>query len=222
MKPACRILYQDTDHSVVLKPAGMATHGRGKNTLLNHIQNGSKSCSPGHWKPLHRLDYGTRGPVVFAHTMLAYQALRRDWSRSTKIYHAWHVGQWKTDRGLVAMPLKGKHSETRFRCLGSRSWGVHGVASLVEWAPLSGRTHQIRRHAAAVGHPIVGDTVYGTPPVYRGYGLHLTCTYFSWIHPMTDESMEVTVPPAKKMRRAVQNTFMPRTTSPWMALFESA
>jgi 23S rRNA pseudouridine1911/1915/1917 synthase len=222
MAMALKVLYDDLDHCVVLKPAGMATHGRGPQTLVSVLQElvrlGAVSPSEA-LLPVHRLDFGTRGPLVLAKHLDAHRTLQAQWPDFSKIYHAWVAGRLRTSRGQAAMPLDGKNSVTSFRNLGSRPWGIHGEATLVEWNLQTGRTHQIRRHAAALGHPVVGDPVYGPPPLYRGHGMHLTCSFLAWQHPTTGALLQLTVPPAKKMKRAVLGTFEPGEPSPMLELF---
>ena len=142
----------------------------------------------------------------------------------TKDHHAWVCGAMPTSRGTARLAIDGKDSCTAFKTLGTRTWGVHGHATLVEWELFTGRTHQIRRHAAAMGHPVVGDLAYGSPPHYTGHGLHLTCTRLRWLHPNTKEAIEVSVAPAKKMIRAVPGQFEPvaNARSEWLPLFAPA
>ena len=172
-------------------------------------------------QPVHRLDHGTRGPVVVAKSADVLQRVQAIWPDVEKTYHSWVEGQFSTPRGLVSLALEGKACRTAFKVLGHRSWAVHGRATLVEWQLQTGRTHQIRRHAAAIGHPVIGDQVYGSFPRYTGHGLHLTCTRLAFKHPITDEALDIVTPPAKKMKRAVPGHFhsngMPE--SPWLPLF---
>ncbi len=214
------VLHDDESHCVVLKPAGMATHGRGKSTLLAALSASTTlAASSAFLQPVHRLDYGTRGPVLVAKSRMAFAALQTNWPQFQKTYHAWVVGKDIPEQGLVGFPIDGKRSFASFRCLGVRTWAVHEYASLVEWKLATGRTHQIRRQAAAMGHPVVGDSTYSTPPVYRGSGLHLTCTELVWNHPITHQELRVVCPPAKKMRRMVTPNFVPDKPSPFLPLF---
>ena len=216
-----QILFDDQFHCVVLKPAGMAVHGQGSQTLVHLLNGFNGPHSVRSWQPVHRLDFGTRGPVCVAKTNNAFRALQADWPRAQKTYHAWVCGAMPTSRGTARFAIDGKDSCTAFKTLGTRTWGVHGHATLVEWELFTGRTHQIRRHAAAMGHPVVGDLVYGSPPHYTGHGLHLTCTRLRWLHPNTKEAIEVSVAPAKKMIRAVPGQFEPvaNARSEWLPLF---
>ena len=216
------VLFEDDEHLVVLKPSGMATHGQGPATLQKLLLRLGRESASQHdmLQPVHRLDFGTRGPIIVAKNPEALKALQANWPNATKIYHAWMSGTLETARGQVKFALDEKPSSTAFACLGHRTWGVHGTASLVEWRLETGRTHQIRRHASAIGHPVVGDLVYGPPPAYTGHGLHLTCTRLEWDHPLTGARMHVEVEPAKKMRRALPRSFHALTPSPYLRFFE--
>ena len=197
----------------------MATHGRSKSTLTHQL---AKSFGQHHpLRMLHRLDYGTRGPVLIAKTAESASALQRRWLEVQKIYHAWVSGAQLPIRGTLGFPLDDKPCRTSFTVLGHRKWAVHGQASLLEMTLHTGRTHQIRRHLSALGHPIVGDTMYGHAPHYVGQGLHLTCTQLSWPKIHESGSHCVVLAPAKKMRRAVQGQFHQRTESQHLQLFEA-
>jgi len=218
MDQALNILHQDDDHAVVLKEAGMSTHGRGRQHLSARLAR--STALPESAKPVHRLDHGTRGPVVVAWRPEVMTAFQAQWPSVVKTYHSWVVGNQLPEAGRCGFPIDGKPSRSAFSVLGTRSWAVHGSATLVEWTIETGRTHQIRRHAAAIGHPVVGDLVYGTPPLYSGAGLHLTCTQLDYRHPVTGKAMSIQVRPAKKMRRAIPSDFHKVVASKFAELFE--
>ena len=175
------IIFEDPDIVVVGKPAGMIVHsapGHTDNSLADHLAKtrpGMYGCGsrerPG---VVHRLDIGTSGVMVFAKTPRAYRALREAFEshgRIRKTYLAVLHGApkaktgrientigrkpWDSKRMAVDVP-DGKRAVSEWTVLARKS----GV-SLVEFVIETGRTHQIRVHAAHLGCPIVGDDLYG-------------------------------------------------------------
>lgn len=171
-------LYQDDSLLVVNKPAGLATVPGGWEkdapSLVRLLE-----ADHGRLWIVHRLDKVTSGVVVFARTAEAHRtmSLLFESHAITKTYHAIVCGAPKWDEHTARHPLrinvghghrtvvdhgKGKPAETRFRVL--ERFAGH---SLLEAAPATGRTHQIRAHLAALGFPILADTLYGALPVGR-------------------------------------------------------
>lgn len=176
------ILYEDADIIVVNKPPGMAVHpgpGSPDLTLVNAlIAHCGKSLSGigGVTRPgiVHRLDKGTSGLIVAAKNDHAHQTLSRAFAARAidRAYQAvvWGrpapssgeisgaIGRHPTNRRKMAVLKQGgKPALTRYRVL--RALGP--AASLVECRLATGRTHQIRVHMASIGHPVVGDPLYG-------------------------------------------------------------
>ncbi len=173
------ILYEDTDLVVVDKPAGMVVHpsaghaaGTLVNALLHHI--GDLSGIGGELRPgiVHRLDRGTSGVMVVAKHDRAHQELSRQFRdrEVEKEYIAlvWGVVQAgrRIDTPIGRDPVQRQRMSARARRARSavtrvtRATQLPGV-SLVQVAILTGRTHQIRVHLSSIGHPIVGDALYG-------------------------------------------------------------
>jgi 23S rRNA pseudouridine1911/1915/1917 synthase len=175
------VLYEDETLIVVNKAPGMVVHpapGRWQGTLVNALLH-RFGAMPGHEasRPgiVHRLDRDTSGVMVIARTTAALEHLGRQFAARTvsKRYLAVVRGNVRSDVLHIDAPI-GRHTVERkkmsTRARVGRPAITHvrvlerfGRATLVEAAPETGRTHQIRVHLAARGHPIIGDAVYGRP-----------------------------------------------------------
>jgi 23S rRNA pseudouridine1911/1915/1917 synthase len=210
------ILYEDEHLLIVNKPAGMVVHpSAGHNTgtlvhaLLAHCP---LSSIGGVQRPgiVHRLDKDTTGAIVMAKTDFAHQHLQQQLQAKTarREYLGIVYGTPKVESGTIDLPV-GRHPVDRLRNTvlpieqGGKSAVTHWQIeerlrsfSLIKFRLETGRTHQIRIHAAKMGHPIVGDPVYGSG---RSIGVNLPgqalhAWHLQLIHPHTGELISVTAP----------------------------
>ncbi len=173
------VLYEDADLVVLDKPAGLTVHpGAGRSTgtlvhlLLARYPEMAGVGGPGRPGIVHRLDKGTSGVMVVTRNSAAYHRLSRAFAGRTvtKRYLAIVYGRPAADAGVVDAPI-GRHRERRKEMTvradgrpartGYRVLAAHSGISLLELDLATGRTHQIRVHLKSIGHPLVGDPVYG-------------------------------------------------------------
>jgi 23S rRNA pseudouridine1911/1915/1917 synthase len=215
------VVYADDAVAVVDKPAGLVVHpgaGHDGGTLVGGLLArfpdladlvASGVCPPDRPGIVHRLDKGTSGLLVVARTEEAYRALVDQLATRTmeRRYLALVVGNVAGDRGEVEAPIGrssrtptkmavtagGKPARTAYTVLERRSG--ERPTTLIELALQSGRTHQIRVHMAAIGHPVVGDARYGVADKRLGSGrFFLHAFKLGFIHPLTGERIEFTSP----------------------------
>ena len=215
------VVYEDADVIVVNKPVGMVIHpapghpdGTLVNALLHHCA-GSLSGIGGQLRPgiVHRIDRDTSGLIIAAKNDAAHAFLSAQLSDHTlaRTYECLVTGSLKQDSGTVDAPI-GRHPTDRKKMAvvaGGRPavthWEVvarYPGATHVRCRLETGRTHQIRVHMAYLGHPILGDTVYGAKkpvPGLTGQCLHATGLRF--IHPRTRELVELTCPLPEEFTR---------------------
>jgi 23S rRNA pseudouridine1911/1915/1917 synthase len=190
------VIYEDDDLAVVNKPAGMMVHagagatedGRNRGTLVNALLHrfGALSNVSGELRPgiVHRLDKDTSGLIIVAKNDLAHRKLAVEFSRRRvkKTYIALVHGWPKRDKDTIASSISRdavRRSRMTTRRTGGREAVTHyevqrkidspyGKFALIELKIETGRTHQIRVHMSSLGHPVVGDTLYGAPREIRG------------------------------------------------------
>ena len=207
-----KILYEDEDLLIVDKPKGMVVHpaaGHADGTLVNALMfycKGKLSGINGVLRPgiVHRIDKDTSGSLVVCKTDRAHRALAEKFKVHDihRVYYCIALGNVKEDEGVIDRPI-GRHPVDRKKmCVtdapGARRAVTHyrvlerfdGKYTLLECELETGRTHQIRVHLASMGHPILGDTVYGTKD-YKGMGQILHAGILGFVHPVTGEWLEV-------------------------------
>ena len=218
------VVYEDADVIVVNKPSGMVVHpapghpdGTLVNALLYHCA-GTLSGIGGALRPgiVHRIDRDTSGLIIAAKNDAAHQYLSAQLADHTlaRTYECIVVGALREDRGTVDAPI-ARHPTDRKRMAvvaGGREAVTHWevIARYPGYTHVrcrleTGRTHQIRVHMAYIGHPILGDTVYGAKkevPGLTGQCLHAVGLRF--LHPRTHEVMELSCPLPDEFTRMLQ------------------
>ncbi len=209
------ILYEDEDFLIVNKPKGMVVHpcpghysGTLVNALLHHCA-GSLSGINGVARPgiVHRIDMNTTGSLVVCKNDKAHQSLAAQLKVHSirRAYRAIVIGNLKEDEGTIDKPIgrnpkdrkkmavnydNGKDAVTHYRVLER-----FGNYTYVECILETGRTHQIRVHMASIGHPLLGDDVYGSgKSAWKTQGQVLHAMILGFAHPTTGEYVEFTAP----------------------------
>ena len=210
------ILYEDKDVLLVNKPKQMVVHpapGHYSGTLVNAIMyhcGNELSGINGVMRPgiVHRIDMDTTGSLVVCKNDMAHQSLSEQLKEHSinRIYEAIVHGNLKQDEGTVNAPI-GRHPTDRkkmsIHAKNGREAVTHykvlerfGNYTHIQCKLETGRTHQIRVHMSSIGHPLVGDVVYGPAkcpfPNLQGQTLHAKTLGF--IHPSTNEYLEVNAP----------------------------
>ena len=212
-----RIIFEDKNVIVIDKPAGVLTHSKG---VLNdeftvadffaaHGAEFAKSTNRA--GIVHRLDRDTSGIIIGAKNDLAAKKMQKQFSDRTtkKTYYAIVEGHLKQPKAIIDLPIarnsaapstfkvdpKGKSAQTKYEVISQSD-----EYSLVKLQPKTGRTHQLRVHLTYLGHPILGDKVYGNQKTAERMYLHA-------------ESLEITIPPANNShdsQRKVFNSPLPK------------
>lgn len=214
------VAYEDEDLAVINKPAGMMVHvgagatdtARNRGTLVNALLHrfAQLSSSGGELRPgiVHRLDKETSGLLVVAKNDAAHRKLASQFAsrQVKKTYIALVHGRLKQDRGTISTPIS-RDLLRRTRMTTRRSTGRSAVThytvtrrldtdngrfTLLDLQIETGRTHQIRVHLASIGHPVVGDTLYGAPKSIGDLSLKrnfLHAAALQFTHPRTGETI---------------------------------
>lgn len=206
------ILYQDEHLAVVVKPCGMVVHpaagnpdGTLVNALLFHLD--SLSGIGGEMRPgiVHRLDKDTSGLMLVAKNDAAHAFLSAELAdrKMEKHYRAMVFGKMKTDDGIIEAPIARSKTDRKKMAIDK-----DGRYALTEWKLLkqlpdralldvhivTGRTHQIRVHMQSIGHPVLGDSIYGHKHLPKAERLLLHAYSLAFTHPVTGERMHFTAP----------------------------
>lgn len=206
------IIYEDDDIAAVVKPAGMVVHpapghtsGTLVSALLHRLQN--LSGIGGQKRPgiVHRLDKDTSGLLLVAKNDRAHISLSNQLKARSmeKHYYAMVSGHMKEEEGHIenyiarspkdrkkmAVQKEGRLAISKWKCL-----KTYPQKSLLDVQIITGRTHQIRVHMAHIGHPILGDSIYGGKSGKNAARLLLQAYSLCFLHPRTNEALCFTIP----------------------------
>lgn len=215
------VVYEDNFIAVLNKPAGITVSGNRFKTVENALPfNLIKSTEEDALKrpaPVHRLDSPTSGLLLIAKTKIAQINLGVQFETRSikKRYRAVVKGKVESS-GRIVSEIDGRNSETEYLPVKSVPSIKNRHVTLMDLFPGTGRTHQLRRHMADSGHPVIGDKMYGEEgDLFRGKGLFLAAVELSLAHPVTGVPLNIKIVEPEKFR-----TFMEREERRWRRLYE--
>lgn len=200
------ILYEDDHLAVINKPAGISVSGNSFATIDNALSKNlqkSKQHDAVRPRPVHRLDYLTSGVLLIGKTTKAIHKLGLAFQNKEieKIYYAITIGEMKK-QGNMDTPIDGKESFSTYEVVASTRSVRFGFLNLVKLSPKTGRRHQLRKHLANLGNPILGDKDYGKKDlILTGKGLYLHAESLKFKHPISEEFLQVSSPLPKKFNK---------------------
>lgn len=220
------ILYEDEDVILINKPKGMVVHpapghytGTLVNALMDHCR-GQLSGINGVLRPgiVHRIDMDTTGVLIVCKNDMAHNSIAAQLKEHTitRRYYAVVCGNIREEEGTVDAPI-GRHPVERKKMAVNRRNGKEAVThyrvverfgayTWIECRLETGRTHQIRVHMTSIGHPLVGDAVYGTAktPYTFLQGQTLHAHVLGFVHPRTGQYMEFQAPLPDYFKKLVE------------------
>ncbi|PID14081.1 RNA pseudouridine synthase [Sporosarcina sp. P34] len=199
-----RVLWEDEHILAVHKPAGVSVHPEhlpGTGTLMNEVMGYIEAKNGTYAEHIHRLDQHTAGVLLIAKHPLAKTMFDRmlEQNQIERYYTAELEGQLRKPRGTINMPIgKDRYHATKRRVSPSGQSAVTHFkvlerkpdTTIVEARLETGRTHQIRVHFSHMGHPVVGDQLYGSETMSRG-PYKLVATKVAFTHPITSEMIVI-------------------------------
>ncbi len=203
------VIYEDDHLAVVKKPGGLVVSGNQFKTLENvlpgHLTQSPEADALPTPRAVHRLDAPTSGLVIIAKTKRTRIALGKQLEEKqiTKKYLAVVIG--KTPESWESSdPVDGKKALTRFKKKDAVPSLVSGMLTLLEAEPVTGRTHQIRKHLHNMNLPVLGDKLYNKEGILKGKGLFLCAVSVSLRHPVTDKILNIEIDPPRKFSRFME------------------
>lgn len=201
------VTYEDDFLAVVNKPPGILVSGNKKwtlqNALLPHLKASSQQDALQRPEPIHRLDYPTSGALLIGKTAGAVIELNQLFEnrKIEKTYLAITIGKMKKS-GEINSEIDDKNAFSRYTVLDNVASPKYEQFNLVELQPETGRRHQLRKHLASIGNPILGDLLYSKEGfLLKGKGLYLHAASLSFTHPFTQQQLLITVPTPKKFKK---------------------
>ncbi|WP_286235288.1 RluA family pseudouridine synthase [Thalassotalea sediminis] len=181
------------DYTVLYKPSGMPCHGSKWGDHCTITRWAETQLQPQRAAFLvHRLDKAASGLILLAHSKKAARALSKIFENRTitKRYQIIVHGIFNNNNAHIETPIDGKPASTTFACFDTSS---ASNLSLLDVNIDTGRKHQIRKHAASIGFPIVGDRLHGQANEHTSIDLQLTAVYLNFLCPLTEQTREISL-----------------------------
>lgn len=205
------VVFEDDHLAVVDKPAGLLVNGNSFQTVENALPYNLQSSplKDALYTPevAHRLDFGTSGLLLVAKTASANIGLKKlfEERQINKTYCAIIVGEFSNQTGMITKEVDEKEAITKYIVKQVKSSPKYHSFNLLELYPETGRRHQIRKHLASIGFPILGDRDYGNSAVWdMKKGLYLQASKLSFKHPLTDEKMQFELELPNKFKKLLR------------------
>jgi 23S rRNA pseudouridine1911/1915/1917 synthase len=217
--PQAEVVYSDEALAVIEKPAGLVVHPAPSHkgeTLVDQLSGILEGGDPDRPGIVHRLDKDTSGLLVVARSEEAQRALAAQVAAREveRVYLALARGHIESRTGTIDAPIgRERRSRTRMAVSGAGAREARTHFTVLELLPAdsyvearleTGRTHQIRAHFAAIGHPLVGDPTYGAGEAYGLERQFLHAHRLAFAHPLSGERLEFTSELPEDLRRTLE------------------